>query len=820
MSIDDFSNDQHEEKRDLVPSASAHYDHLSRNHATYRKQTIAPFSEQPTIQSSRSSQELKALRRAHVNRIIMRKRRLARISKDAVPRMVTTAVIVFALLTLLVSGSTGAGYAYYQTQLPLLNGIAQHSLFQTTRIYDRNGNLLYELYDHQENKGRRTYINYSDISPFLINATVAAEDRTFWTNNGVDLNGIIRAAFSNAQSNQVVEGGSTVTQQLIKKEFFDGQNRTIQLKAEEALLATGLTQQYPKWKIMEMYLNTVYYGDLNYSAESAAQDFFGLQPKCNHTICKAAVGQLDLAQASMLAGLPQGPSLYNPILNKPAALARQKVVLQGMLTMGVITAKQMAQAEQEMAKYTFTSHSINNASLAPHFVRYVIDNVLVPLVGAQNLEDGGYSVYTTLDLTLEKKVEQIAYDKLYNQHYSDLLGNVVLAKDYNVNNAAAVVMNPYNGEILAMDGSVKYNMNTPQVRGEDNVTLEQRQTGSSFKPVVYSTDFEMGWYPAMVIPNHSTIYPAVDKSDPTGHYHPGNYGGLFLNKFPSTIRNTLANSFNIPAVDGIMYAGLGNVQNMAARLGLSEIAKIKPSALVPSMALGSEGVSLLNMTSAYATFANKGMHVPPTSILEISNNEGQPIYQYNEAHPQGKRAIGEDVSFLMSSILSDNAARYEEFSPGNPLELDRPAAAKTGTTNDFKDNWTMGYTPYLTVGVWAGNSDNTPMSTGVIGITGAAPIWHDIMEYASQRYHFPPDDFTRPADVHAGTVSAITGLLPNPGEPTVTDWFIDGTMPTMMSNYTVNNNPQKHCNRRHNCQQPQPVGTNPVFPGPIIAPNQ
>lgn len=814
MSIDELNNNQYGGKRDLVPSANANNDALNRSYIPYRNQDIATVPEQSGTKHSLSSQELKALHRVRINRMIMRKRRQARVSKDMVPRIVTTTVIVLALLTLLVSGSVGAGYAYYQAQLPLLNGIAQHSLFQTTRIYDRNGTLLYELYDHQQDKGRRTYVNYSDISPFLVNATVAAEDRTFWTNNGVDLNGIIRAAFSNAQSNQVVEGGSTVTQQLIKKEFFDGQNRTIQLKAEEALLATGLTQQYPKWKIMEMYLNTVYYGDLNYSAEAAAQDFFGLQPKCSHTVCKAAVGQLDLAQASMLAGLPQGPSLYDPIVNKPAALARQKIVLQAMLTMGVINAKQVTQAEQEMAKYTFTSHSINNASLAPHFVRYVIDDVLVPLIGAQALEDGGYSVYTTLDLTLEKKVEQIAYDKLYNLHYSDLLGNVVLAKDYNVNNAGAVVMNPYNGEILAMDGSVKYSMNTPQVRGEDNVTLEQRQPGSSFKPVVYATDFEMGWYPAMNVPNHSTIYPYVDKTDPSGFYHPGNYGGVYINRFPSTIRNTLANSFNIPAVDGIMYAGIGNVQNMAGRLGLNEVANQKASNVGPSMALGSSSVSLLNMTSAYATFANKGVHVPPTSILEISNNEGQAIYKYDEMHPQGKRALGADVSFLMSSILSDKAARYEEFSPGNPLELDRPAAAKTGTTNDFKDNWTMGYTPYLAVGVWAGNSDDTPMSNNVIGITGAAPIWHDIMEYASQRYHFPPDDFTRPADVHAGTVSAITGLLPRPGEPTVTDWFIDGTMPTMMSTYTPN--PQKNCNRRRGCQQ-QGTGAGQIFPGPIIA---
>jgi membrane peptidoglycan carboxypeptidase len=819
MSIDELNNNQHEEKRGLVPSANANNDTLNRSYIPYRNhQDIATVSEQSGSKLPLSSQELKVLHRVRINRMLMRKRRQARTSKDMVPRIVTTTVIVVAILTLLVSGSVGAGYAYYQTQLPLLNGIAQHSLFQTTRIYDRNGTLLYELYDHQQDKGRRTYINYNDISPFLVNATVAAEDRTFWTNNGVDFNGIIRAAFSNAESDQVVEGGSTITQQLIKKEFFDGQNRTVQLKAEEALLATGLTQQYPKWKIMEMYLNTVYYGDLNYSAEAAAQDFFGLQPKCIHTICKTAVGQLDLAQASMLAGLPQGPSLYDPIVNKPAALARQKVVLQAMFTMGVITAKQMTQAEQEMAKYTFTSHSINNASLAPHFVRYVIDDVLVPLIGAQALEDGGYSVYTTLDLTLEKKVEQIVYDHLYKPTYDPFLTTFPygsLYQTHNVNNGAAVVMNPYNGEILAMDGSAKYGMNTPTVRGQDNVALEARQPGSAFKPFVYATDFEMGWYPAMIVPDHQTTYPVKTA---TGYYQPQNYDHTFHTTYPMTIRTAVANSYNIPAIDGLMYAGIGNVQNMAGRLGLNEIANLQPSQTGPSMAIGSKEVSLLDMTSAYSTFANKGVHVPPTSILEITNNEGQSIYKYDEAHPQGQRALREDVSFLISSILSDKTARYHEFSPGNPLELDRPAAAKTGTTDSFRDNWTMGYTPYLTVGTWAGNSDNSIMNN-VIGITGAAPMWHDIMEYASQRYHFPPDDFTRPADVHAGTVSAITGLLPHPGEPTVTDWFIDGTMPTMMSNYVVNNNPQKNCNKKRGCQQ-QGTGTGQILPGPIIAPNQ
>jgi membrane peptidoglycan carboxypeptidase len=215
------------------------------------------------------------------------------------------------------------------------------------------------------------------------------------------------------------------------------------------------------------------------------------------------------------------------------------------------------------------------------------------------------------------------------------------------------------------------------------------------------------------------------------------------------------------------------------------VASRSTNSLGPSMALGTSEVSLLHLTSAYATFANQGVHVPPSSILEITDNQGQPLYRYDDAHPQGVRAVRADVAFLMSSILSDKASRYHEFGPGNPLELDRPAAAKTGTTQSFRDNWTLGYTPYIAVGVWAGNSDNTIMNN-VIGITGAGPIWHDVMEYVSNLYHFPPDDFIKPSDVHAGTVSAYTGLLPHPGEPTVTDWFIDGTTPTIQGNFFFN----------------------------------
>ncbi len=725
--------------------------------------------------------EEQQLHRARINRIFLMKRRHGRVNRkeSATPRLLTVIVIIFAVLFSLFSGGVGGALAYYQSQLPLLNGIANHTSFQSTRIYDRKGRLLYELYDPKY--GRRTYVDYNNISPLLLKATVAAEDHSFWQNSGVDFQGILRAIVANLQNQSVVQGGSTITQQLIKNQLFLDQPRTVQIKGEEALLAYGLTGQYPKWKIMEMYLNTVYYGDLNYGVEAAAQNYFNLQPKCTRSLCMPAVSQLDLAEASMLAGLPQSPSYYDPTVNKSVALDRQKEVLQSMLDQGMITDKQAHQAEQEMVKFTFKP--FKHDMQAPHFVQYVIDQVLVPLLGAQNLYDGGYNIYTTLDLDVEKKVEQIAYDHLYQVTCDNYLGCYgPLNTQNNVNNAAVVVMNPFNGEILAMDGSVNYNNSSPLVRGNYNAALALRQPGSSFKPVVYATAFQMGWYPAMILQDHQTIFPTRDPNSPTGFYTPQDYDGHFHTGFPMTVRNAIANSFNLPALDAIEFAGIPNVLNTAGRLGITEVSNRDPRTLGPSLALGTAEVSLLDLTSAYATFANRGIRVPPTSILEITDSQGRPLYTYNAAHPQGVRAIREDVAFLMSSVLADKASRYHEFGAGNPLELDRPAAAKTGTTNSFRDNWTLGYTPYLTVGVWAGNSDNSKM-TNVIGITGAGPIWHDVMEYVSQYYNYPPDDFIKPPDVNAGTVSALTGLLPHPGEPTVTDWFIDGTMPTIQGAY-------------------------------------
>ncbi len=615
--------------------------------AGFKKTRLRKVEKKVDSEPLVSPQDLLFMRRMRVNRIIMRKRRHERSGNSIGPRFALVGLILLAILMILSSGTAGSAYAYYQTQLPLLDGIAQHSLFQTTHIYDRNGKLLYELYDKQLDHGRRTYVNYNDISPLIVNATIAAEDHSFWTNTGVDYTGIARAAISNAQSSGVVEGGSTITQQLIKNQFFANQPRNFQVKGEEAVLATGLTQQYPKWKIMEMYLNTVFYGDNNFGVEAAAEEYFGLKPQCTAQGCKPAVAQLTLGQASLLAGLPQGPTTYMPVTYKARALDRQNVVLQNMVNLNMITAKQKAQAQKEMQQYQFKGYQ--PVRLAPHFVDYVVDDLL-NLFGAQNIENGGYDIYTTLDLGLEQKVEQITYDHLYKDQVDPYLGYGTLSQFHNVNNAAVVVTNPVNGEILAMNGSADYNMTSPQVQGQYNAAVSPRQPGSSFKPIVYATAFEMGWYPAMIVPDHKTYFP-----DGTDTYSPHNYDNKFDHPGAMTIRRAIANSFNIPAIDAIEYTGIPNVLNMAGRLGLTEIQDLPLTQTGPSMALGSKETSLLHLTGAYATFANKGVRTPMVSILKINNNQGHTIYQYDESHPYGQRALREDVTFLMSSILSDKA---------------------------------------------------------------------------------------------------------------------------------------------------------------------
>jgi membrane peptidoglycan carboxypeptidase len=429
----------------------------------------------------------------------------------------------------------------------------------------------------------------------------------------------------------------------------------------------------------------------------------------------------------------------------------------------------------------FKTYGETHQSQASHFVNYVVDHVLIPAFGAEALHDGGLSIYTTLDLDLEQKAEQLLYHHLYEtvttQRYSVWYNDRgPLNRTKNMHNGAVVVMNPKNGEILVMNGSASTDpsMFTPAMQGYYNAAISPRPTGSSFKPFVYATAFEMGWYPAMIVNDHQTYYPNGNKpyvpQNADEHFHSG-LG------YPMTIRNALASSFNIPAIDAIEYAGINNVVHMAGRLGLSEVTS-NPANWGPAMAIGSIPISPLNMTDAYGTFANNGLRVPPVSILKIIDKQNKVIYQYDESHPQAIQVMQPGVAFLINSILADKRARYHEFAPSNPMEMDQPAAVKTGTTDRYRDNWTIGYTPDLVTGVWVGNSNNDPMYT-VLGVTGAAPVWNELMTYASEHYHIPPADFVVPPDVHQAQVSALTGLAPQAGQPTVSDWFVDGSTPTV-----------------------------------------
>ncbi|BCL81912.1 penicillin-binding protein [Ktedonobacteria bacterium brp13] len=725
-------------------------------------------------------------RRKRVNRVLMRKRYNNRNQNHTLSRVATTLVILLAVLVVILSGSGGGAFAYYQSQLPILNKIASHSLFQTTRIYDRNGKLLYQLYDHSDGHGRRTYVDFANIPNNLINATIAIEDHSFWQNSGIDYTGIARAVIANA--NGVREGGSTITQELIKIQFFSNtlNDRTPQLKAQEAVLAIGLTRQYSKAKIMEMYLNTVFYGDNNYGVEAAAQDYFNLKPKCNSKgQCIPAIAQLDLAQASLIAGLPQSPSLYMPFANKEEALKRQTEVLDNMVSQHMITSVQENQAEKEMQNYKFKPSPV--VLNAPHFVNYLIDTILIPLFGAANLENGGYSIYTTLDLDLEREVEAIS-KKWIETNAMDSYGESNLRVNYNLNNAAVVVQDPKTGEILAMDGSVDYNSIDLKVNGQFNSAVDAiRQPGSSFKPFVYATAFEKGWYPGMVIPDVQTTFPNGQTP-----YAPPNYDGRFHGA-TLTARYAIANSYNIPAIDALEFAGIPDVLTTAGRMGLPNVAATPKSKQGPAMALGTSGESLLNMTGAYSVFADGGVRMPQTSVLRIDDNQGNTIYQLPPPGKRGERVLRADVAYLVTSMISDVNARHQEFAPGNPLELDRPVAAKTGTTDNFVDNWTMGYTPNITVGVWAGNSDNSPMANNSIGITGAGPIWHDVMTWADQHYHFPIEDFAKPADVVQAALSKTTGLAPAAGDGINYDWVINGQQPTIVgsNSYTTPTQPKR-----------------------------
>jgi penicillin-binding protein 1C len=659
-------------------------------------------------------------------------------------------------IVLLLVGGSFVLYEYYKiaATLPSVADLQQRaSSFETTRIFDRNGNLLYEILD--PTAGRRTFITLDKISPYLVAATIATEDKSFYSHPGFDWTAILRAFWQNFQGGETISGASTITQQLARGLLFSPEERSEQSyirKVREALLAAEITRRYTKDQILELYLNEFYYGNLAYGIEAASETYFDI-----------TADKLNLAQASFLAGLPQAPSIYDVYQNRDAVRERQKQVLtlmyeasneQGCIYVSNNPERICVDTPAAIEAYTaLENYQFNTPDVLikyPHWVNYV-RSILESQFDAQTIYRSGFSVYTSLDPVLQDKAEQ-----LVKQQVDSLVAN-------NANNGALVAIRPSTGEILAMVGSADFYNDA--IAGQVNMaTSPTRQPGSSIKPITYIAAFEKGWTPATLIWDVPTDFPpSGDPNDPRPPYTPVNYDGKFHG--PVTVRSALANSYNIPAVKTLQFAGIYDDPNNVNDDGMLAVAKkmgitsLTRSDYGLSLTLGGGEVSLLDMTGAYSVIANNGIRIPPIAITRILDHTGNTVYEYQPV--SGDQVIRPEHAYLISSILSDNEARKPMFGADSVLNLPFQAAAKTGTSNDYRDNWTLGYTPDIAVGVWVGNADYTPMES-VTGITGAAPIWSEFMQYAIQNLTGGnPSPFLRPNGIVDRVICAISGTEPS-----------------------------------------------------------
>lgn len=660
-------------------------------------------------------------------------------------------ISLFSVLLLGLCGVSIAVYQYYAiaSTLPDVSDLrSRTSQFQTTRILDRNGQPLYEILD--PSAGRRTYIPLKEISPNLVAATIATEDKEFYNHPGFDPIAIARALWVNYRTDGQGGGASTITQQLARALLLSPEERaqrTYSRKTREIILAAEITRRYSKDEILELYLNEIYYGNLAYGVEAAAETYFGKSAK-----------ELTLGEASFLAGLPQSPAVYDIYNNPEVTLRRQQQVLVLMFELsqaeGCIEVSNSprrvcvdpvaaTQAANEMKAYPYRPPSFG--AKYPHWVNYVRAE-LEKMYDAQTIYRSGFVVYTTIDPYLQDRAQQLVTEQV-----ASMAAN-------NTKNGALVAIRPSTGEILAMVGSPDFN--NAEISGQINMsTSPTRQPGSAIKPVTYVAAFEKGWTPATWIWDVPTQFP--DGANPP--YEPRNYDGRFHGGM--TVRTALANSFNIPAVKALEFVGIYDDPNtpekegmiaMAERLGITTFTRNDYGL---SLTLGGGDVSLIEMTTAYSVFANNGKKVPPAAILKITNFAGDIIYEYEP--PEGEQVIRPEHAYLITSILSDNEARAWMFGRNSPLNLPFPSAAKTGTTNDIRDNWTLGYTPDLVTGVWIGNADYTPMVSST-GLSGAAPIWSRFMEFAVPYVtNGAPKPFTRPPGIIDKVVCRLSGAEPS-----------------------------------------------------------
>jgi len=635
-------------------------------------------------------------------------------------------------------------------------------------LLDRNGKVFYTF----NNAHNDTYVPLSSIAPIAQKALLSSEDKNFYKEPGFSITGIGNAVFQNVLQGGGAGGGSTLTQQLVKNALLS-QNRSIFRKYQELVLSIEVERRYSKDEILEMYMNSVYFGEGAFGIEDAAQTYFGKSAK-----------DLDLAQASMLIGLLPAPSVYSPISGDVSkAEVRQKYVLGRMADDGVITKDQQQSALDE--KLSYQPPKSNDSVQAPHFA-LMVKQWLEDKYGEEQVARSGYKVTTTLDLNDQSLADAAVKKQVNNLRYSK------------VSNGSSVIIDPKTGEILALVGSVDWN-NTDF--GKVNMTTSTRQPGSSFKPFVYGTGIQNREMTA------ATIFS--DTPQDFNGYKPKDYDLKYRGDV--TLRRALSNSLNIPAIEALNKIGLDPVIANAKAAGLTTLDKSASDYGLP-LALGSAQARLTEMTNAYAAFANGGTHHDLQMVLNITNKNKQKIY---EEKVTNKQVWTEGTSFIINSILSDNSARAEEFGSSLTVSANRPVAVKTGTTEDYRDAWTIGYTPSLAIGVWIGNNDNSQMSA-VAGSSGSGPIWISLMRQILNGKAV--EKFNQPSTIVSHDVCKGDGALAQTsGSNTYTEYFLSGTLPTKTCNEPQKNSNDNNDQQNQDNQQTDKDTTAPTAPTNVVA---
>ena len=688
---------------------------------------------------------------------------------------------IITMLPKIVIGGIIAGFIlfaaviiYFFTQVPSPEQLQSRSVSAATKIYDRNGELLYDIFEEQN----RTPVKLENIPDVVKKATISIEDKDFYKHGGFDVMGIARSAFKLATSGHIEGGGSTLTQQLVKNALLTSDISFVR-KIKELILAIQVERTYTKDQILEMYLNEIPYGGTAYGIESAANLYFGKH-----------ASELSLAEGSLLAGLPQRPSVYSPYGSRPElARVRQAEVLRRMVEDGYITEAQSEEAKNAPLTYRTTQTQIGFK--APHFVLYVKQK-LIEQYGEAKVAKGGLRVTTTLDYKLQEQVEKIVKEEL-EKIKSDKVGN-----------GAAVVIDPRNGQILAMAGSKDYfAKSTPEgcIEGKNcvfesnvNAAVSLRQPGSATKPITYAAAMQKGYTAATMLMDVRTEFPGGANLP---SYTPVNYDGQF--RGPVQVRYALGNSLNIPAVKMLALVGVQPSMELAYNMGLTtwEPSAENVSNVGLSLVLGGRETRLVDLTSAYGVFANGGRRIDPLSIMKIQESNGKTIYESRDS--EGTRVLDEAIAYVISNILADNGARSAAFGSNSILNIPgKTVSVKTGTTDEKRDNWTVGYTPSITVGVWVGNNDNSVLDPKIAsGITGASPIWQKIMIAALQgkQDEKPP----QPSNISYMDIDGLMGGQPKDGSPTRKEYFVKGTEPTKQSDSyqrqrTCKSNPHRLAN--------------------------